>query len=103
MYVSRTYLFRSQLGASKMAEKPETGGSNSDADRGSRLGQTSVQAAKEIAALAMEGANPWQRMVVQACFGIILVSLCLVFVPPYTEMKQLVILGVSVMALVVGV
>ncbi|HKO43908.1 MAG TPA: hypothetical protein VJU84_11590 [Pyrinomonadaceae bacterium] len=65
--------------------------------------RSAIQANKAIASLAMEGADPWQRIVVYASFGIILGSIIIVGLPPYTATKQLSVFGTSAGSLMVGV
>jgi hypothetical protein len=39
------------------------------------VGTGAIAANKEIAALAMAGAEPWQKIIVYLCYGIILLAL----------------------------
>jgi hypothetical protein len=63
------------------------------------LGVRGIDSNRVVAALAMEGANPWQRIIVYACFGIILLSIILGVLPPYTTEKQLGMLAMLIAAL----
>lgn len=54
---------------------------------------SAIQASKALAAIAMEGSNPWQKIIVYACFGVILGSICVVGLPPYHSSKQLTVFG----------
>src|ERR1022692_3454212 len=52
-----------------------------------------------IAALAMKGANPPQRIIVYVCYGIIALGLAILAAPPYETIKQLGALGLLLVAL----
>ena len=58
---------------------------------------------KALAILAMEGADPWQRIVVYACFGIILGSILIIGLPPYTTAKQVSVFVILALALLVSI
>ena len=52
-----------------------------------------IQASKALAAIAMEGSNPWQKIIVYSCFGMILGSILVIGLPPYATTKQLTVFG----------
>lgn len=52
-----------------------------------------IQASKALAAIAMEGSNPWQKIIVYSCFGMILGSILVIGLPPYATSKQLSVFG----------
>jgi hypothetical protein len=51
------------------------------------VGTGAIAANKEIAALAMAGAEPWQKIIVYLCYGIILLALVYLCIPPYATDK----------------
>jgi hypothetical protein len=53
-----------------------------------------------LAALAMRGANFWQRFVVYACYVIVALALVVMFIPPQDTTKQLAALAVAVTSIV---
>lgn len=54
-----------------------------------------------IAALAMKGATPSQRIVVYCCYGVILITIITLSVPPYEVFKELVALAFAILFLVI--
>src|SRR5437762_2170597 len=66
------------------------------------LGVPAIEASRVVAALAMQGANPWQRYLVFGSFAILLSTLVLILVPPYHETKQLTLSCLLVVAIMTG-
>jgi hypothetical protein len=76
-----------------------TDNSNPNAPAGGESGAGGDHDNRVIAALAMKGANPPQRIIVYTCYGIIALGLAVLAAPPYETIKQLSALGLLVVAL----
>jgi hypothetical protein len=63
------------------------------------LGQAAVSSNAAIAALAMKGATPGQKLVVYVCYGIILLGIVALGIPPYEQAKVFVALPCVLVAL----
>src|SRR5580692_6399918 len=61
----------------------------------SPLARSSLERNAAIAALAMEGADPWQRNIVYGCYGLISLDLVGLLLPPYESAKQLWLVGIA--------
>jgi hypothetical protein len=78
-----------------------TGGKDQDKEGG--LGQTALKSNAAVAALAMKGADAWQRVVVYGCYLIALISIVAVLSPPYEAAKQVICVFVIVVPLFTAV
>jgi len=56
----------------------------------SSVAKAAIRSNATLAALTMEGAKPWQRLIVYICYGIILATIILLVIPPYDSIKQVV-------------
>ena len=63
------------------------------------VSKNAVKSNTTIAALAMKGANPFQKIIVYCCYGVILLGIIALTVPPYQALKELLALAVTVIFL----
>ncbi len=69
---------------------------------GPGVGPKAIESNTAIAALAMKGAKPPQRLLVYVCYGIILIVVTVLAIPPYESGKQLIASGAGVLCLFVA-
>ncbi len=67
------------------------------------LGQAALKTNATLAALAMKGADPWQRFVVYGCYLIAAIATLVVSLPPYEAAKQVACVCVIVVPLVTAI
>jgi hypothetical protein len=82
-----------------MARKPKEPATSSTPDAPEKVGTEGVKQAGILAALAMEGGDVWQKFVVYTCYGLIVIAIIALIVPPYQTAKQLIISGGAVVLL----
>jgi hypothetical protein len=63
--------------------------------------KNAIKSNTTIAALAMEGATPTQKLVIYCCYGVILLGIIALTVPPYQALKELIALALTVVCLVI--
>jgi len=56
---------------------------------------------RKIATIAMRGATPRQKIVIYCCYGVILLGIIILSVPPYQATKELIALVLTVVPLVI--
>lgn len=60
-----------------------------------------VKSNEATAALAMKGAKPWQKVIVYCCYGVILIGIIVLLVPPYEASKQVATASLVIPSLVI--
>lgn len=68
-----------------------------------KLGESISKSNAALAALAMKGGDPWQRLIVYLCYAISALGILVISVPPYETTKQLVALALVIVPLFVAV
>jgi len=61
--------------------------------------KNAIKSNTTIAALAMKGATPFQKIIVYCCYGVILLGIIILSTPPYQSLKELIAFGVSIVFL----
>jgi len=67
-----------------------------------KVGAEAVKQAGALAALAMKGGDNWQKYAVYACYGLIVLTIIALIVPPYHAVKQLICFGVAALFLFIA-
>jgi hypothetical protein len=57
--------------------------------QGNVLGKSAIKSSAALAALAMEGGDPWQRWGIYLCYLVTIVAIIAISMPPYETQKQL--------------
>jgi hypothetical protein len=76
-----------------MARKPRAPAASDIPDVPEKVGTEGIKQAGILAALAMEGGDVWQKYVVYACYGLIVLGIIVLASPPYQATKQLISFG----------
>ena len=81
-----------------MPEKHESG---DDADRfGKRLGAAAITALATVTERVIgRDSLPWERFVVLCCFGVVLITLVALGIPPFESLKQIICCVIAVATL----
>lgn len=85
-----------------MAKKTARKDDNGSKGPMSTVAREGIKSNTYIAALAMRGAVPFQRLLVYVCYGIILIILLVLLIPPYESLKQLIAMSVGVLTLFIS-
>jgi hypothetical protein len=67
-----------------------------------KVGAEAVKQAGALAALAMKGGDNWQKFAVYACYGLILLTIIVLIIPPYQVVKQLIGFGITALFLFIA-
>lgn len=86
-----------------MAKKTKDEASPKAGKNNLELGKEVIGKTAALGAIAMQGAQPWQRLAVFACYGMIIIASVILVLPPYEAVKQLVLGGASVLLLFIVV
>jgi hypothetical protein len=78
----------------------EEKGKEEENKESAETGSKAVESNAKIAALAMKGASPPQKIIVYCCYGVILLGIVALTVPPYQAAKELVALIFTIGCLV---
>ena len=85
-----------------MARKPKELATSRTPGASEKAGTEAVRQAGVLAALAMEGGDVWQKYVVYACYGLIILPIIVVSLPPYQAVKQLICFVVTAVFLFIA-